>query len=288
MTRTAAPLVSQRMTFLMIVDDAEIARYVHRNGVSRLFVDLEYMGKDLRQKHLDSWKSRQEPRDVSRIREAVPDGHLLVRVNPLHDGSANEIEDVLARGADSVMLPMFRTVDDLSRFLDMVGGHAEAVPLVETADALRAVPEIADRLSLTRLHFGLNDLHLDMKLDFMFEPLAKGMLEDAAAALRSNGIAFGIGGVARAGEGIVSPENLLGEHVRLGSDAAILSRTLHRRATDLSHLQSEMDFPKELARLQQIYADFLSQGPEQLEQNRTETADRIQAAVQTIRNKRAG
>ncbi|WP_272011113.1 aldolase/citrate lyase family protein [Roseovarius sp. ZX-A-9] len=283
MTRTALP---ERMTFLMIVNDPGIARFAHDSGVARLFVDLEYIGKDLRQKGLDTWKSRQTVEDISRIREAVPEGHLLVRVNPLHDGTKAELDEVLARGADSVMLPMFHSRDDLARFLDLLADRAEPVPLVETAAALAAVPHICETLSLSRLHIGLNDLHLDMKLDFMFQPLADGLLDEAAEALNTHGVRFGIGGIARAGEGIVSPEYLLGEHVRLGSDAAILSRTLHRGAPDLQSLRAEMDFPAELAKLQAIYAGFRTADAETLGRNRIETADRIRDVVTLIRNKR--
>lgn len=274
------------MTFMMIVNNPDIAQFAHANGVARLFVDLEYMGKDIRQKGLDTWKSRQTAQDVTRIREAVPEGHLMVRINPLHDGTPAELNDVLARGANSVMLPMFHSRDDLAHFLDLLAGRAEAVPLVETAAALAAVPQICESLPLTRLHVGLNDLHLDMKLDFMFQPLADGILEEAAAALRARGIRFGIGGIARAGEGIVSPEYLLGEHVRLGSDAAILSRTLHRGAPDLKSLKADMDFPAELGKIQAIYSDFRTADAARLERNRTETADRIRDVVTLIHNKR--
>jgi hypothetical protein len=276
----------KEMTFLMIVNDTDIARFAYESGVTRLFVDLEYMKKDLRQKGLDTWKSRQTTHDVTRIREAVPEAHLLVRINPLHEGTASELNDVLARGANSVMLPMFHSQDDLARFLDLLADRAQAVPLVETAASLAAVPQMCESLPLTRLHIGLNDLHLDMNLDFMFQPLADGTLEEAAEALRVHGIHFGIGGIARAGEGIVSPEYLLGEHVRLGSDAAILSRTLHRGAPDLKSLQAEMDFHAELTKLQAIYADFHNANAARLERNRIETADRIQDVVNLIRKKK--
>tara|TARA_R110002012_G_scaffold47399_1_gene124223 strand:+ start:32444 stop:33301 length:858 start_codon:yes stop_codon:yes gene_type:complete len=285
MTQSDLP---KHMTFMMIANDPGIARFAHDSGVARLFVDLEYMGKDIRQKGLDTWKSRQTAKDVTRIREAVPEGHLLVRLNPLHEDTRIELEDVLARGADSVMLPMFHSYDDLARFCDLLADRAEAVPLVETAAALVAVPKICESIPLTRLHIGLNDLHLDMKLDFMFQPLADGTLEDAAQVLRDHNIRFGIGGIARAGEGIVSPEYLLGEHVRLGSDAAILSRTLHRGAPDVHSLQAEMDFPVELAKLQAIYAGFHTADATRLESNRLETANRIQDVVTLIRSKRVG
>ena len=126
-----------------------------------------------------------------------------------------------------------------------------------------------------------------MKLDFMFQPLAEGTLEEAAQALRSHDVSFGIGGIARAGEGIVSPEYLLGEHVRLGSDAAILSRTLHRGAMNVQSLQANMDFAAELAKLQEIYADFRTADAPRLERNRIETANRIHDVVTLIRIKRS-
>lgn len=276
------------MQFLMIVNDTEIARFVSKNGVDRLFVDLEWMGKDTRQKGLDTWKSRQTPADVSRLREAVPEAHLLVRVNPPHEGTAAEVEDALARGADSVMLPMIQTVDEVAHFVDCLAGRAEAVPLIETKVSLDAIPAMVERVPLTRVHIGLNDLHLDMKLSFMFQPIADGTLEEACAAMRAAGVAFGIGGVARAGEGIVSPEYLLGEHVRLGSDAAILSRTFHRGAQSLGELQEVMDFPAEVAALRAIHDRFKAADMAALERNRALTRDRINDVVRLIKAKKEG
>ena len=270
---------------LMIVDDAAIARYVADHGVARLFVDLEHLGKAERQGHLDSWKSQQTPADISRIRNAAPEAHLLVRVNPLHEGSRSEIDDVVARGADSIMLPMFRGRDDVARFIDWLDGRAEALPLVETASALAAVPEIVRTLPLTALHIGLNDLHLDLGMDFMFEPLAKGMLEEPCAALREAGCTFGIGGVARAGEGLVGPELILGEHVRLGSTATILSRGFHRGAVDLPSLLAE-SFEDEVGKLQELYLRFSTATVDELERNRLETARAIEAVAGRVRAQR--
>lgn len=287
MTADRAPDGRRPLRFLMIVDDAAIARYVADHGVSRLFVDLEHLGKDKRQGHLNTWKSSQTPTDVSRIREAAPDAHLLVRINPLHDDSRAEIDDVVARGADSVMLPMFHTRDELALFLELLDDRAEALPLVETAGALGAIPEAVRTLPLTGLHIGLNDLHLDLGMDFMFEPLANGLLEIPCAALREANIPFGIGGIARAGEGLVAPEQVLGEHVRLGSTATILSRGFHRGVTDLPALLAA-NFDVELDRLQQIYTRFSVARPEELERNRLETAQLIGRVAEGVRARRNG
>lgn len=281
----AGDRTARALQLLMIVDDGEIARHVASHGVARLFVDLEYIGKDVRQGHVDSWKSRQVPADVSRIREAAPDAHLLVRINPLHPGSQGEIDDVLARGADSIMLPMFQGADDLARFLDLLAGRAEALPLVETASALRAIPEMVDTLPLTGVHIGLNDLHLDLGLDFMFQPMADGLLEEPCAALRQAAVPFGIGGVARPGQGLLPPERVLGEHVRLGSSAAILSRSFHGGASKLEDLLAA-DFDANVGRLQAIYRDFAGATAHELEQNRRTTVRMVEQVVARLRASR--
>lgn len=270
------------MQFLMILDNPEIARFVCQHDEIMPMVDLEYIGKAERQGHLNTWKSKQVPADITRIREAVPQAHLVVRVNPIHPGSQAEIDDAIARGADAVMLPMFFEMDELARFCDMLNGRAEAVPLFETARSVQLLPEMVRQLGLRRLHIGLNDLHLDLGMSFLFEPLLRDILEEPAAAMRAAGTVFGIGGLARAHEGVVSPEYLLGEHVRLGSTAAILSRTFHRNPTSLQEMQASMDFAAELGALQSIYAGFLQKTPEELEANRRMTHDRIADVVRGI------
>lgn len=272
----------------MILSDPEIARHVCTVEGVEPFVDLEVMGKAERQGHMSSWKSAQTVEDVTVIREAVPEADLIVRINPLHDGSAREIDEVVARGADSVMLPMFHDGQTLEQFIDMLRGRARALPLFETAASVAAIPVLAPALGLERLHIGLNDLHLDLGQNFLFEPLADGILEAPAAALREAGIFFGIGGVARAREGIVSPEYLLGEHVRLGSQAAILSQTFHRNAATLDELCAAMDFAAELGRLHAIYWEFRAMDAAGLERNRVETRDRINDVVRLVRARKVG
>lgn len=270
------------MQFLMILDDPEIARFVCQHDEIMPMVDLETLGKAERQGHLNTWKSKHVPADITRIREAVPHAHLVVRVNPIHPGSQAEIDDAIARGADAVMLPMFFEMDELARFCDMLGGRAEALPLFETARSVQQLPEMVHQLGLRRLHIGMNDLHLDLGMSFLFEPLLRGILEEPAAAMRAAGTVFGIGGLARAHEGVVSPEYLLGEHVRLGSTAAILSRTFHRNPASLQEMQASMDFAAELAALQSIHAAFRRKTAEELEANRRITHDRIADVVRLI------
>lgn len=272
----------QGLKFLLIVDDDGIARHAADAGVEILFVDLERNGKAERQPGAQNWKSKQTAEDVSRIRAAAPDADLLVRLNPMFDGTAAEVEDALARGADCLMLPMFTRADEVARFQDIVADRAVVVPLFETAASLQEIPEIVRRGAPGRAHFGLNDLHLDLGMRFMFEPLADGVLEEPCAALREAGVPFGIGGVARVGEGILDPAVLLGEHVRLGSTWAILSRSFHRQSTTLTEMTMSTDFLAELTALRDAYAAFEAQSLAELERNRVRVADRIRDVAKLV------
>lgn len=60
---------------------------------------------------------------------------LLVRINPLYDGSKKEIDKVVDGGADIIMLPWFHTQDEAKKFVDLVDGRAKTILLVETTNA---------------------------------------------------------------------------------------------------------------------------------------------------------
>jgi hypothetical protein len=135
---------------------------------------------------------------------------------------------VLAQGADLLMLPMFGSAAEVRQFSALVAGRAPFVTLLETASALECLQDWIGTPGLQEVFVGLNDLHLSLGLRFMFEPLAMGLVERVAQAARQRGLRFGFGGLARLDEGLLPGRDVLAEHVRLGSDAVILSRTFHR------------------------------------------------------------
>ena len=99
----------QNSTFklLMITNDPLKAKILSDNGVDRIFVDLEILGKQKRQGHLDTVISKHKISDVAKIKKTISQGEVLVRINPLNNNSQSEIEKVIDNGADIIMLPMF-------------------------------------------------------------------------------------------------------------------------------------------------------------------------------------
>jgi hypothetical protein len=223
------------LDLIQITNDVAFARRCDALPGMRLFVDLERLGKAERQAGRNTFISRHEIDDVGRIREVARHSRLMVRINPLHEGTAAEVEAVLAHAPDLLMLPMFSRADEVRDFARIVGGKVPFTTLVETPGAVDTLPTWIGTPGLEEAYVGLNDLHLAMRLPFMFQPLAMGMLDTISATVHAANLRFGFGGIARLDEGLLPGRDVLAEHLRLGSQAVILSRTFHRDGGVLEH-----------------------------------------------------
>jgi HpcH/HpaI aldolase/citrate lyase family len=217
---------------IQITNNADLAQICDQVDGVRIFVDLEQNGKAERQKGLDTFISTHSLEDVGLIKALLKRAKLMVRVNPYQAGNPAacklEVDQVLAQGADLLMLPMFTQAAELQAFARLVAGRAPIVALLETAGALQSLDEWVDTPGLFEVFIGLNDLHLSLACSFMFEPLLQGHVDRVAIAAKQRGLRFGFGGIARMDEGTLPGRDVLAEHVRLGSSAVILSRTFNR------------------------------------------------------------
>ena len=252
------------MNLFFITNSVQLAQFAVEQGADRIFVDLETLGKNERQGHLDTLISSHSVADVAAVRPVVPQGRLMVRINPINGNTVDEVEQVIQAGADIIMLPMFRTPREVELFVQAVNGRARTMLLVETVGAMESLHECVAVRGLDEVHIGLNDLHLELRKRFMFELLADGTVDRMAQVLNDALVPFGIGGVARVGEGLLPAELILAEHARLGSTAAILSRTFHRRAETVAEIRAQMDFGAEIAKLRQAYEHQLNASQDDL------------------------
>ncbi len=236
-------LQSSEFKFIFITNVAKLAQYAVHASVQRIMVDLEIMGKVERQGHINSLISRHNMEDVKKIRKAVPEAELIVRLNPIYEKTQEEVNQAISYGADLLMLPMFKTLAELEYFCECVRDRAKIIPLVETPEALNLLSQIVEmKDTISEIYLGLNDLHLAYHLNFMFELLSDGTVESCAKIMYDAGIKFGFGGIARIGEGLLPAENVLAEHLRLGSNTAILSRTFYRSDSKSNELKAQLDF----------------------------------------------
>lgn len=274
------------MKVLFVTNDPAIAAIARDSGVDRIMVDLETLGKEERQKGMNTVKSHHRVSDVAALARVLKPEELMVRINPWHEGSQEEIEAVLASGAGRIMLPMWKTPEEAKAFFRCVGGRAGTTLLLETREAEACVDEVLQLEALDEIHVGLNDLHLCYGKDFMFELLADGTVEALCQKFSRRGIPYGFGGIARIGEGMLPARRIVTEHYRLGSTRAILSRSF----CDVSQIR-DLDeirrvFFESMKNLRDFERDLPRWGAAALAINRIELCRGVEAVVEQIRKKR--
>ena len=258
------------MIYMFITNEPDMAEYAWNSGVNRIFVDMEWMGKYERQGFLDTHMALSTSDDVAAIRNRLPEAEIMTRINPVHSESYMEIDSSIEAGTDVIMLPMFKTADEVEKTIRLIDGRVRLCLLLETPEALTRIDDILEySAGIDEIHLGLNDLHLSMGLDFMFELLSGGMVEYAARKIQNHDIRFGFGGVARVGRKDAVPAKLiLGEHIRLHSEMVILSRAFRMGINDVSELKDKINLPNEIKRLDECLDGFRKSNDKQLEENR--------------------
>lgn len=237
------------LRLMYITNRPAVAVIAERAGVDWLFLDMEFIGKDARQGGLDTVQNHHTVKDIENIKAAVKKAKVLVRVNPIHvalsnyPSSKDEIDASIKAGADILMLPFFKTVEEVKQFIGYVNGRAKTLLLMETVEAANLVDEILEVPGIDMIHLGLNDMHLELGMKFMFELLANGTVEKLGNKIKAKGIPFGFGGIATLDGGALPGSMVLKEHVRLGSSMVIVSRSFCNTdvVTDLNEVKRIFD-----------------------------------------------
>ena len=271
-----------------ITNNKDIAQIAQAAGVDRIFIDMEYIGKDLRQGGMDTVQNHHTITDVANIRKYLNKSELLVRVNPIHSATINyestedEINRTIDAGADVVMLPMYKTMSDVERFLKAVNGRARTLLLNETFEACQIIDDVLKIKEIDEIHIGLNDLHLALKKKFMFQLLADGTVDILANKIKMSGKTFGFGGIARLGYGTLPAERIIIEHYRLGSKMAILSRSFCNadKVSDLDMIRHI--FVDEVAKIRTAEKLFEQYSIKQFEENHKAVKELVNRIVEQM------
>lgn len=259
---------------MYITNNPSVAVIAQKSGVDRVFLDMEHIGKSQRQCGMDTVICSHTIEDIKKIRRVVSTSELLVRCNPIHEGSEKEINDVVDAGADVIMLPYFKTVNEAEQFISYVDGRAKVCLLLETPEAAEQIDDILSLDGIDEIHIGINDLSIGYGKKFLFEVLADGTVDNLCSKIKEKGIPYGFGGIASLGRGLLPSEHVIMEHYRLGSKMAILSRSFcnTEKMTDIDAIKAV--FTNGVRAIRE-YESFCEIHPEKWEANRQVTADII-------------
>lgn len=267
------------LTLMYITNNPEVALIAEKNGVDRVWIDLETLGKAERQGNMDTVKSRHSIDDIVEIKPLLKKAELLVRVNPINESSEEEISRVIEAGADMIMLPMWKSVEEVSQFLAYVNCRVKTVLLLETKEAAECLGEVIELGGFDEIHIGLNDLHLSYGQKFMFELLSDGTVEKLCRQIAEAGIPYGFGGIARLGMGALPAEKVIMEHYRLGSTRAILSRSFCNYEKCSSMTEVETVFCEEMKKLRSYEQKIFATTPEEYTVNQQEVVGAVNKIV---------
>lgn len=282
------------LQLMYITNKPAVAKIAEKVGVDWIFIDMEFIGKDSRQGGLDTVQNHHTIEDVKNIRNAIEKAKLLVRVNPIHEALPNysstkdEIDATIAAGADILMLPFFKTVEEVKTFIKLVDGRAKTLLLVETVEAANLIDEILEVPGIDMIHLGLNDMHLELGMKFMFQLLADGTVEKLGNKIKAKGIPFGFGGIATLDGGALPGSMVLKEHVRLGSSMVIVSRSFCNTdvITDLNEVNKI--FLTGIKAIRDLEAEVQDKPMEYFEKNHKDVVETVNQIVKNIEAKEHG
>lgn len=270
------------LKLMYIKNSVDVALIAEKYGVDRIWIDLETLGKQERQGHIDSVKSKHSINDIKKISPKLTKSEMLVRVNPINPCSKEEIDKVIEAGADIIMLPMWKSLDDVKNFLTIVDKRVKTTLLLETKEAVECLDEVLENGGFDEIHIGLNDLHLSYHLKFMFELLANGTVEKICNKIKNYNIPYGFGGVARLGEGTLPAEKIIIEHYRLGSSRAILSRSFCN-VDKTASLDEVKEIFKENMKTQRLFEEkVMKMSKKDFENNKDELSNCVEKIVKQM------
>lgn len=272
------------MKLMILADEPSFANKAQNAGIDRIFYDLEWIGKSERQHGRNTVMSNNNIDGIPAIRKIINKSELLVRTNPIHAYTREEVEKAINYGADVLMLPMVMDQYDVEQYVKMVNGRAKTCIMIETAAALARLDKILAVPGVDELFIGLNDLHISMGLTFMFELLSGGLVEYIADKCNKANMPFGFGGIARIGEGDLPSDYILGEHVRLGSTSVILSRTF-KGIVGVDKNAREISLSEEVEKVHKRLDEINTWSDELFVNNRKRINESVERIVNRIQNK---
>ena len=275
----------RNLILFYITNNPQVALIAEKNGVDRVWIDLEIIGKEKRQKNMNTVKSHHSINDIKIIKPLLSKADLMVRINSWYKDSKKEIDSVINSGADIIMLPYWKTIREVQDFIDSVDGRCKTSLLLETKEAVDCIDDVLKVKGIDEIHIGLNDLHLSYGKTFMFELLSDGTVEYLCKKINLAGIPYGFGGIAKLGEGLLPAEKIIMEHYRLGSTRAILSRTFcdSDKIKDIDLINDI--FSKNMISLREYESLLPKKSAEDYLNNKEDVIKTVNSIVNTLNNK---
>ncbi len=239
------------MKHIIISNHPIVWEFCNQNSIDYLMIDLETKDKLNRQANLSTWISDHTIQDIQLAKSHLKSTKLIVRINPIHSESEDEINRVLECKPDIIMLPYFSTIEEVEMFQKFINQRSDVAYLFETLRSISLLKHVTLKYPSAFNYLGLNDLSITMKIPFLFQVLQTRLIDFFSIINKVNQIQFGFGGIGYNDKSVVSPKLIYAKHLNFGSNHVILSREFIR-GIDLNHDSSLMKIQRRFDILKSI------------------------------------
>lgn len=198
-------------------------------GAKGIVVDFETRGKVNRQQGFDTQINDHNWQDLHDIKQELQ-AYVICRIDGINDHTETEVLRAIELGADEILIPMVRKLNEVTTMLDLVKEKAQVSVMIETMEAVNITRQL-DQLPLARAYVGLNDLRICRGSESIFSAIADGTVESIREMIKYT--PFGFGGLTIPGYGTPLPvEHFLHEMTRLDCQFTFLRRSFFQDTAD--------------------------------------------------------
>lgn len=227
------------MNYIIITNNPQLVKEFDSKNIF-FMVDIERRGKINRQMNKGTFISDHVLEDILTLKLNLKNSKIITRVNSIYAKSSIEISKSLKYGSDYILLPFYKTQEEVHTFLKLLPKQDQGILLCETKEAFFEYERIHKNVKPFLFHIGLNDLHMELNFKFMFEILKLNQFKKISDYF--SGVSnFGFGGISSLEEGIIPGKFILKEHHFFNSNFVILSRSFFQKK---SITQAKIDFIK--------------------------------------------
>ncbi len=247
---------------LLFTTNTSFANECLSAGIDAIIIDWENQGKHERQKKYDTQINQDSYDDLITMRKAI-DGNIICRINQYTNTSNYEIQKAIEGGADEILLPMVKTVDQVEAFVNTVNNQVKCGILIETKECLNILPKLA-HFQLHRMYIGLNDLQISKGTPNLFYAFVDGTVKEIKQALPN--AKLGLGGITHPDYGYpLLCKKLINYYVQHGMQFSFLRRSFNKIVEDHGIENTIKSIKAAIETAKQISSDEQKQNYLQLE-----------------------
>lgn len=222
--------MNNRLELFAFYSNFSLSKECIDSGIDGIVIDWENSSKRMRQSLYNTQVNLHSEKELIEARK-INSASIICRVNGGVHLSNDEISKALDLGADYIMVPMIKSLEDVEKALKAIDNKCKSVLMIETQESVKLVNSLKN-YPVDKIYVGLNDLAISRNCNNIFLPFADGTIDHIREQVTAK---FGVAGLTHSASGYPIPCHLLIDELkRIKCDFTFLRRSFYRDIKDYS------------------------------------------------------